>query len=437
MTAENMRKTIAVLLGCLLLALLPGSVFAAPGRAVAYGTVGDDGAPWRLYDDGTLAVESGIIAWDDWFSPWDEHRDDIARIVFTGPVAGGASLHGLFIGLRYVTEIEGLTYIDTGDVRDMGWMFSGTAVTYLDLSGWDVRNVQNMSGMFSHASGLMGLNLSGWDTGNVTDMWEMFAGTSALALLTLGEQFRFVGGTEAALPSAPNNVIFTGRWQSMNGLAFTSAQLMAHADGAMLPGTWFWQVRPMNPADFTRPETPGGSDDEEDPDFDIGMHWAWGSMRFLYDRGIMTGMPGGDFAPDSDFSHAHLAAMLYRISHGGPAAWVPDDCDAFEHIPAWARPYMAWAHESDLMQEAGGDLTRGQFAEMMHRFAVQSGRDATPDYIEFIVGSDLDPDGVASRAQAATILERFLTDMDVKPEPVPQISEPDLAPPPVPEDDEE
>jgi len=63
------------------------------------GTVGgDDRAPWRLYSDGTLVVDSGFIFWSDWWTggPWESHRNYIFRIIFTGQIIAGNQLTGLF-----------------------------------------------------------------------------------------------------------------------------------------------------------------------------------------------------------------------------------------------------------------------------------------------------------------------------------------------------
>ena len=48
-------------------------------------------------------------------------------------------------------------------------MFEGAAAFNGDLSGWDVRNVTDMSSMFCSAAAFNG-DLSGWDVRNVTDM---------------------------------------------------------------------------------------------------------------------------------------------------------------------------------------------------------------------------------------------------------------------------
>ena len=49
----------------------------------------------------------------------------------------------------------------------------GAAAFNGDLSGWDVRNVTDMSAMFDGAAAFNG-DLSGWDVRNVTDMSSMF-----------------------------------------------------------------------------------------------------------------------------------------------------------------------------------------------------------------------------------------------------------------------
>ncbi|MCL2188196.1 MAG: BspA family leucine-rich repeat surface protein [Defluviitaleaceae bacterium] len=147
-------------------------------------TFGAGGAPWRLYDCGTLVVDSGVINWTGTQSPWFSHRSDILRIIFTGPIDAGTSLRRLFMDLPNVTVINRLDYFNTGAVMDMHGTFAATrGLTSLDVSDWDTSNVTNMNSMFFHASGLTSLDLSDWNTENVTDMSEMFSDTSSLANL--------------------------------------------------------------------------------------------------------------------------------------------------------------------------------------------------------------------------------------------------------------
>jgi len=178
-------------------------------------------APWSLYADGTLIIEPGHIQW--WepavdgmqLSPWHAYRNDILRIVFTGPVTVGTSLRGLFSGLSEVVTIEGLHYLDTTNVTNMGWMFYGTSsLQYLDLpetwvtsnvfhlyrkfhgasslesitglDSWDTSNVVSIGRLFHGASSITNLDgISGWDTGKVADMRTVFQNTASLSQLDL------------------------------------------------------------------------------------------------------------------------------------------------------------------------------------------------------------------------------------------------------------
>ena len=151
------------------------------------GTLGAGGAPWRLYSDGVLVVDSGNIFHDSLVSPWFAHRDYINKIVFSGEMIG-LSMVALFRELSYLTVIEGLNNIDTSNIFAMNSMFSGArSLTSLDLSSWDTSNVRDMGYMFWMASSLTNLNLSGWDTGNVTRMSHMFFGASELTGLDISD----------------------------------------------------------------------------------------------------------------------------------------------------------------------------------------------------------------------------------------------------------
>jgi surface protein len=59
-------------------------------------------------------------------------------------------------------------------VTDMFGMFGDAAKFNGDLSGWDVQNVQIMTGVFYGASSFEGIGLETWDTQNVTSMASMF-----------------------------------------------------------------------------------------------------------------------------------------------------------------------------------------------------------------------------------------------------------------------
>jgi len=151
---------------------------------VANGTIGDGGAPWRLYEDGLLVVDEGFINWTGTESPWNDHRLNIYEIEFTGSIDAGTSLARLFSNLENVITIEGLEYFDTSQVTDMSMMFGRVrSLIDLDVSNWDTTQVSNMRAMFNQASSLIVLDVSGWDTSQVNDMNGIFSGTSSLTEL--------------------------------------------------------------------------------------------------------------------------------------------------------------------------------------------------------------------------------------------------------------
>ena len=83
-------------------------------------------------------------------------------------------------------QIEGLEYLNTSEVKDMGYMFSACkALTSLDLKNFNTQNVTNMKGMFSSCEALTSLDLKNFNTQNVTDMSWMFSDCWALTSLDL------------------------------------------------------------------------------------------------------------------------------------------------------------------------------------------------------------------------------------------------------------
>ena len=228
---------------------------------------GEEGAQWRVCEDGTLEVGEGFINWTLATSPWHAHRADINNIVFTGPIRAGSSLRALFRDLTEVVTIEGLTNFDTlqtvdmanmfrntsgvatldlsrfdtSNVTNMNAMFMGSSLEMLSIDGFDTSNVTDMSSMFRETSSLEVLNISSFDTSNVTNMSNMFRGATALNTLKLGEGFQFIGNVH--LPAIQQTAVYTGRWvNEESAIAFTSTQLVNQFDGETMAGTWVWQV---------------------------------------------------------------------------------------------------------------------------------------------------------------------------------------------------
>ena len=89
-----------------------------------------------------------------------------------------------FSSFSNLTEIDGLTLLDTSNVTNMTQMFYGCSkLTSLDVGGFNTAKVTNMSQMFDMCEKLTSLDVSGFDTSKVTNMWRMFNGCSSLTSL--------------------------------------------------------------------------------------------------------------------------------------------------------------------------------------------------------------------------------------------------------------
>jgi len=176
-------------------------------------------------------------------------------------------------------------------------------------------------------------------------------------------------------------------------------------------------------------------------------HWARlnGSIAFMWSRGFMTGISDTLFAPNFVLTRAQVVRILWNIEDQPEVAFRPvfDDVRDTE-ATAWYSVAVLWAYEHDIVRGVGEGrfapheiVTRQEIATMLLRFAQWKEVDTTtpedfdftdfPDYDqvslwaetgmrwtvynEFIRGTDLgmlNPHGTASRAECATILQRFL-----------------------------
>ena len=138
---------------------------------------------------GAFALNEGDNA-PGWYKP-DDDRDNtniIKKVIFDASFANArpTSCYNWFFGCRYLTTIEGIEYLNTENVTNMGWMFSNCeALTILDVSKFDTKNVTDISFMFNDCSALTTLDVSKFDTKNVTDMSGMFCDCSALTTLDI------------------------------------------------------------------------------------------------------------------------------------------------------------------------------------------------------------------------------------------------------------
>ena len=139
--------------------------------------------------DGAFALNEGENT-PGWYKYGDDgsNANIIKKVIFDASFANArpTSCYKWFYDCTNLTTIEGIEYLNTENVTNMGWMFSNCeALTILDVSNFDTKNVTNMRYMFSICFALTTLDVSNFDTQNVTNMSNMFSDCSALTTLDL------------------------------------------------------------------------------------------------------------------------------------------------------------------------------------------------------------------------------------------------------------
>ena len=72
--------------------------------------------------------------------------------------------------------VTNLNCIDTSKITDMSYLFERelSKINNINISKWDVSNVENMHSMFIYCENFEGKGLENWNVNNVTDMYRMF-----------------------------------------------------------------------------------------------------------------------------------------------------------------------------------------------------------------------------------------------------------------------
>ncbi|MBU3874742.1 S-layer homology domain-containing protein [Faecalicatena sp. AGMB00832] len=172
---------------------------------------------------------------------------------------------------------------------------------------------------------------------------------------------------------------------------------------------------------------------------DINGGWFYEYVKYVYDRGIMTGLNQTTFGPTAILSRGQFATILYRMAGQPNVSY----SNVFPDVPqgAFFTLPVLWAYNNGIITGYNNgyfgppDLaTREQIATLMYRYAKSLGYDTSakgdinvfPDTnkvsgfakeaMVWAVGSGiikgdqgkLNPQGRLSRAQCATIITRFM-----------------------------
>lgn len=178
-----------------------------------------------------------------------------------------------------------------------------------------------------------------------------------------------------------------------------------------------------------------------------GNEWYAPYVQYAYDNGLMNGVGGGRFDPQGSTTRAMVVTILYRIS-GSPST----SAYSFGDVPQgqWYSDPISWAANHHVVNGIGGGnfspndpVTREQMVTMLYRYANYIGINTANWYsiyddftdassvsswaldacnwavaegiINGVTTTRLDPTSGATRAQIATIMQRFVEGFGIDP----------------------
>ena len=169
--------------------------------------------------------------------------------------------------------------------------------------------------------------------------------------------------------------------------------------------------------------------------------WFYNEVMYVNEKGLMTGMNATTFGPYETLSRAQFAVILHRMNETPEMTYLP----TFPDVPSgyWFTDAVLWANKANIVTGYSNGyfgtsdaITREQMALMMYRYAkykeysVGGATDFSrftdawkvssfaKEAMQWAVGNGiitgksngtiLDPQGIASRAECAIIIKRFV-----------------------------
>lgn len=180
--------------------------------------------------------------------------------------------------------------------------------------------------------------------------------------------------------------------------------------------------------------------------------WYFKDIHDMHFRDLVNGTDAVSFSPDSLFTRAMAAALLYRIDN------MPDAVigDLFNDVDGSSPEYYSkavyWGAENDIIEGYPNgnfmpetNITRAELVTVLYRYAVLTGAllpetndckdlsdafddaGSIPEYakeavlkfynadiIKGMPGNIFDPNGNATRAEAVVMIERFIDSCDIR-----------------------
>ena len=188
--------------------------------------------------------------------------------------------------------------------------------------------------------------------------------------------------------------------------------------------------------DWTEPEEP--ATDVSDIFLDVAPNaWYRDAVQYAYDNGLMTGVSATEFAPEQTTTRAMIVSILARlegVTTAQAAGFADvDDNDWYATAVNWAANVGVVNGYEDNTFQPNTAITREQLAAILMNYAAYKGEDVSnradltsytdqpstwaqeamqwavaEGLISGVTADTLQPQGAATRAQVAAILERFL-----------------------------
>ena len=233
----------------------------------------------------------------------------------------------------------------------------------------------------------------------------------------------FLNGEYALLTAIPNSGAYFTGWYIDGNLFSTETEIRILVDDNKYVTAAFTSGGNIPSIDVpsSQAEEPIGSL----PFTDVSTgDWFYDYVDYVYANGLMDGVSDASFNPNGTMSRAMVWAILARIDGQTVTG------------ESWIEAARAWAMSNGISDgtDPNGLVTREQFATMLWRYAGESGStfslaaytDAgrVSDWaqgamrwavekgiITGVTETEIDPQGTATRAQAAAMLMRFMEDI--------------------------
>lgn len=200
--------------------------------------------------------------------------------------------------------------------------------------------------------------------------------------------------------------------------------------------------RPIQPGKPSKPSDEDKPEELDEPFADVDeLDWFYDAVVYVYNEGMMDGISATQFAPNSNLTRGMVVTMLYRLE-GKPRV---TGSSGFDDVAsgAWYADAVTWAAENGIVNGVSDtefapnvNITREQLAAILYRYAEYndydvSGRDDLSEFtdrssissyaldamrwavdeglITGITNTTIEPQGTATRAQAATMFMRFMS----------------------------